>query len=171
MTEHPRRRLLAAAGALAALGALPACSALPPLDLKAPRLSFAGLSVPRAGLDEIEFLLTVIADNPNEVDVPLSNLRFDLELFGLPFASGAARDPRLTLPGRGTRQVPIAFTMPTSGLLDLVSKARSEGSGRLEYRLRGSANWGNSPFTIPFEKTGDLEALRKLRGLIRLPGG
>jgi len=171
MTENPRRRLIAAAGALAALGALPACSALPPIGLQAPRLSFAGLSVPRAGLDEIEFLLTVIADNPNEVDVPLSNLRFDLELFGLPFASGAARDPRLTLPGRGTRQVPIAFTVPTSGLLDLVSKARSEGSGRLEYRLRGSANWGSSPFTIPFETTGDLEALRKLRGLIRLPGG
>lgn len=171
MTDTPRRRLLAAAGALAALAALPACSALPPLGLRAPRLSFAGLSVPRVGLDEIEFVLTVIADNPNEVDVPLSNLRFELELFGLPFAAGAARDPRLTLPGRGTRQVPIAFRMPTSGLLDLASRARSEGSGRLEYRLKGSANWGNSPFTIPFEKTGDLEALRKLRGLLRLPGG
>lgn len=171
MTNSTRRRLLAAAGTLAATAALAACSALPPLGLQAPRLSFAGLSVPRVGLDEIEFLLTVIADNPNEVDVPLSNLRFELELFGLPFASGAARDQRLTLPGRGTRQVPIAFTMPTSGLLDLVSKARSEGSGRLEYRLAGSANWGDSPFTIPFEKTGDLEALRKLRGLLRLPGG
>lgn len=168
---NPRRRLLAISGALAPLVLLPACSALPPLGLEAPRLSFAGLSVPRAGLDEIEFLLTVIADNPNEVDVPLSNLRFDLELFGLPFASGAARDPRLTLPGRGTRQVPIAFTVPTSALLDLVSRARSEGSGRLEYRLKGSANWGSSPFTIPFEKTGDLDALRRLGKLIRLPGG
>ncbi|HWS76543.1 MAG TPA: LEA type 2 family protein [Quisquiliibacterium sp.] len=162
-----RRRLLAAGFALPALAA---CSAFPPLDLKAPKLSFAGLSVPRIGLSDIDFLLTVLADNPNDVEVPLSNLQFELDLLGAPFASGGAREPTVTLPRLGTREVPIAFTVPTSRLLDLVSKARGEGGGRFEYRLRGSANWGNSPFRIPFEKTGDLEALRQLQKIFRLPG-
>lgn len=154
------RRRLCAAGLGACL--LASCGLLPPLDLKSPRLSFAGLSVPSASLQEIDFLLTLSADNPNDVEVPLSNLQFELDLFGQPFAAGSAREPSLTLPRLGSREIPIRFTVPTARLLELVSRARSAESGRFEYRLRGSANWGSSPIRIPFEKTGDLEALRQL---------
>ncbi len=162
-----RRRLSLAA---AALPALAACSAFPPPDLKTPKLAFGSLSVPRIGLSEVDFLLTVVADNPNDLEVPLSNIRFDLDLFGQAFASGGTREPRLTLPRLGSREVPIEFTVPTSRLVDLISRVRADGAGRFEYRLRGSANWGSSPFAIPFEKTGDLDALRQLGRLFRLPG-
>lgn len=167
---NPSRRRLSLAAA--ALPALAACSSMmPPPDLKTPKLAFGGLSVPRIGLSEVDFLLTVIADNPNDLEVPLSNIRFDLDLFGQAFASGGTREPTLTLPRLGSREVPIEFTVPTSRLVELISRVRRNGVERFEYRLRGSANWGSSPFAIPFEKSGDLEALRQLGKLFRLPAG
>lgn len=166
-----RRRLLGACAALPGLAALSACSALPPPGLKPPKLSFAGLAVPGVGPSEIEFRLTVIADNPNDVELPLSNLQFDLDLLGRPFATGSSPEPTITLPRQGTRQVPIVFTVPTARLLDLLSAVRSDAAGRFEYRLRGSANWGSSPFKLPFEKTGDLEALQRLRKAFGRPAG
>lgn len=156
-----RRRVLAACAALPAM--LAACSGFPPARLKSPKLSIAGLSVSRLGASEIEFRMTVLADNPNDVDLPLSNLRFELDLLGQPFASGGASEATITLPRQGTRQVPIVFTVPTQRLLELVSTVRGDAAGRFEYRLRGSANWADSPFTLPFEKTGELEALQRLR--------
>jgi LEA14-like dessication related protein len=158
-----RRRLLGACVALPGLAVLAACSTFPPPGLKPPKLSFAGLAVPAIGPSEIEFRLTVAADNPNDVELPLTNLQFELDLLGRPFATGGAREGAITLPRQGARLVPIVFTVPTSRLLDLLSAVRGGDAGRFEYRLRGSANWGDSPFKVPFEKSGDLEALQRLR--------
>ena len=175
--QHPAirnlRRQAIACLAVCALSTLSACNAFPPLNLKSPTLSFADFQVTQLGLSEIRFLLTVQADNPNEVDIPLSNLKFDLELLDRPFASGAGRDATLVLPARGTRAVPIDFTVPTVRLIDLVKGFRLTDVGSLAYRLKGSANWGSSGFSIPFDRRGDLEGLRKLLELIgeAMPAG
>ena len=157
--KRSRRRLLAAGLVLPLLAS---CGLLPPLDLKSPRLTFVSLSVPSASLQEIDLLLTVNAENPNEVEVPLSNIQFDFELFGQSVATGSVREPSVTLPRLGSREIPIRFKVSTARLLELPSKALGDERARFEYRLRGSANWGSSPIRIPFEKTGDLEALRQL---------
>ena len=161
-----RRKLLAAAFALPVVAA---CSAIPPLDLKSPKIAVSGLSVRSLGLSEIAFLLTLNADNPNEVDIPLTDLVFDLELFGQPFASGAAQERSITLPRLASREVPIAFTVPTSKLVELISRLTGSDGDRFTYRLKGSAKWGSSPFPISFDKQGDLEALRQLEKLLRSP--
>lgn len=166
MILQQRRRFLAAA-TLPALAALPACTLGPPADLKTPSLAFGSLAVPRVGLDRIDFRVTVLADNPNDIDIPLRNLRFDLDLLGQPFASGGSADPTVTLPRLASTEVPIAFSVPTSQLADLLSRVRNPGADGYQYRLRGSANWGRSPLAIPFQKTGELDALRRLGALLR----
>jgi len=158
-----RPRLLAAAGlALAAA----ACGLVPPIGLQAPKVTVADLSIRSLGLKEIRFALLLDARNPNDVDVPLSNLRFDLDLLGRPFASGAALEPTVTLAAGATRSVPIEFAVPTSRLLEVLREVRGSERAPLDYRLHGSANWGKSPFSIPFERRGELETLRKLRELL-----
>jgi LEA14-like dessication related protein len=158
-----------AAPAFAAACLLSGCNALPPPDLKTPRIAVSDVSVRDLGLSELRFAVTVRADNPNDVEIPLSNLKFDLDLLGRPFAQGAADDARLRLPARATREVPIEFTVPTARILDLFAAARSAGLSNLSYRLKGSANWGSSPFSIPFERSGNLDALARLRELLPLP--
>jgi len=154
--------LVAACLALAAA----ACGVVPPIGLKPPKVTVADLAVRSLGLSEIRFALVLDAQNPNDVDVPLSNLRFDLDLMGRPFASGAALEPTVTLAAGTTQPVPIEFAVPTSRLLDLLREFGQADQRRLDYHLRGSANWGKSPFSIPFERRGEFETLQKLRELL-----
>lgn len=159
--SRPARRRCAAA--LVALSALAACGAVPPPTLRAPRLEVTDVSIEDIGLSELRFAVTVRADNPNEIDIPLSNLKFDLDLLGRPFASGVAAEPRLTLPARDAREIPIEFAVPTTRLVDLVAAAATGGLSNLSYRLKGSAGWGWSGFPILFEKSGNLDVLRRIR--------
>jgi LEA14-like dessication related protein len=151
---------------LAAL-AVAACTAMPPADLKPPTVSVSDLELAGLGMERVRFVITVQAHSPNAVEIPLNNLRIDLSLLDRPFAQGAARDGRLTLPREATREIPIEFEVATVRLLDLARSAWSPDS-RLTYQLRGSANWGDTAVLIPFERRGEFELLRRLRELMRL---
>lgn len=161
-----RRARRARLGSLAALALLVACNAAPPLGLIPPRVDVADVSIRDVGFTELRFVVTVRADNPNEIDLPLSGLTFDLDLLGRPFATGIAAEPRLTLPARTVREVPIDFTVPTTRLVDLVGAAATGGLSNLSYRLRGRAGWGWSGFPISFEKSGNLDVLRRIREVL-----
>jgi LEA14-like dessication related protein len=163
---RPRRAWIAAAGAVALLAG---CNALPPADLKPPRLAFSDFRVDEMGLSEIRFLLAVDTENPNEVEIPLRNVDFALEVLGRPFADGTVLDRAVTLPALGTRTIPVQFTVPTSRLLSLLRSLRSAEPAQWSYRLTGSATWGWSGLPLRFERRGDLEVLREIDELLRAP--
>ena len=160
-----RRRWLGAAAALVMTG----CDTLPRPGLKPPVLSFRDLSVREAGLQQIAFTLVVDAQNPNGIDLPISALVFRLEIAGQELARGAAADTRLVLPRHATRAVNLELNARTSDLLALIRRlpgaaANAEG---IDYRLKGSARWGESPLPLDFERQGSVDPLRALRR--RLP--
>ena len=161
-----RRMWIAAAGTLALLAG---CNALPPADLQPPRLAFSEFRVDEMGLSEIRFLLAVDTENPNEVEIPLRDVDFALEVLGHPFADGTVLDRSVTLPALGARTIPVQFTVPTSRLLSLLRSLRSAEPTQWSYRLTGSATWGWSGVPLRFERRGDLEVLREIDELLRAP--
>lgn len=161
-----RRRWIVAASAGVLLAA---CGVLPPADLQAPRLRFSDFHVDELGLGEIGFVLAIDTENPNDVEIPLRNVDFALELLGRPFADGTVLERAVTLPARGARTIPVRFTVPTSRLLGLLREMRSAEPARWSYRLSGAASWGWSGYPLRFERSGDLEVLRELDTLLRTP--
>lgn len=159
-----RRRVLFLGPAIVLLAA---CNALPPADLKAPRLGFADFRIADLGLTDIRFVVTVETENPNDIDVPLHDLDFALDLLGEPFAQGTVLDRVLTLPARGTRTVPVEFTVPTSRLIGLLRSMRGADVSQWNYRLAGKATWGWSGIPLHFDRRGDLQALRELTEVFR----
>ena len=168
---RPRRTALGTALgtalSVALLLPLAACGVLPPADLKPPRLRFSDLRITELGPSEIRFVLGVDTENPNDVDVPLRNVGFQLDLLGQPFASGAVIDRAVTLPRTGTKTVPVEFTVPTARLLDVLRRARGSDLSSLGYRLRGSASWGRTGIPLDFDRQGNLEVLRNFADLLR----
>jgi LEA14-like dessication related protein len=136
------------------------CSVIPPLNLKSPELAFSDLSISDMSLDKIKFVVTVAAQNPNDIDIPLSNMKFDLNLLETSVGTGTALKD-VNLPKKGSAEVPIEFTVGTSQLLGLLKQVNFRDLGKLSYSLKGSANWNNGPFSIPFERRGDLSMLKK----------
>lgn len=164
-----RRRfaLGAACLAIAAGASVAGCAWVPPPGVKPPVLSVSDFAIRDLGRDEIRFALTLDAENPNDFDVPVTDLRFELDLLGRPFASGNAKQRKVVLERNATRPLPIEFTVPTSRLVAFVRELSLVELTALSYRLKGSANWGDGIFTIPFERRGELDVLRKFRDALR----
>jgi LEA14-like dessication related protein len=136
------------------------CSVIPPMNLKSPELAFSDLSVSDFSFEKVKFVVTVAAQNPNDVDIPLSNMKFDMNLLETAVGTGAALKD-INLPKKGSAQVPIEFNISTTQLLGLLKQVNLRDLAKLSYSLKGSANWNNGPFTIPFERKGDLTMLKK----------
>ena len=159
-------RIRFAISALAAATLMVACNTIPPLNLKSPELSFSDISVSDIGLSKVKFIVTVNAQNTNDVDIPLSDMKFNLALMDNQFATGVVNDAATMIPKKGSKAIPIEFTVGTSQLIDMVRKLNIKELGSFTYKLNGSAKWGSGPFTIPFERKGDLQALKKLSDML-----
>jgi LEA14-like dessication related protein len=150
---------------------LAACAnVMPPANLKAPDVGFSDLTVSDIGLSNVKFVVTVAADNKNDVDVPLSDMKFDLAIMGSSFATGVAKESSVVLPKNSSKTVPIEFSVPTAKLINLVKTGISKDMsdlGQFNYVLKGTARWGSGPFNVPFERKGDLSALKSLADLLK----
>jgi LEA14-like dessication related protein len=68
----------------------------------------------------------------------------------------------ITIPARGSADLPLQLVVPTSRLLDAIGRARRLNDwSQFSYRIKGSANWGNSNFSVPFTREGSLDVIRK----------
>jgi LEA14-like dessication related protein len=143
------------------LGMLGACTTLPPPNLLPPDISVAEIGLKDFGLSEVRFEVLLEARNPNDVDVPLTNMRADLELFGTPFATGVVPAGTVYLPRHGSQWVPLEFRVSTLRVLDSVRQARGMDWSKLSYKIRGSSNWAGSALTIPFQRDGSLEVIKR----------
>jgi LEA14-like dessication related protein len=175
VTLAPRRRSavrVAVAGALAALGGAACGSLLPPADLKPPSVAFSDLSIDAVNAERVRFTVRIATQNPNPVDLPLSNVYFDLAILGQPLALGRIAEQRFVLPANGARTLPVSFDLATADLRAVLARMLS-GAPMPEtvWELKGTANWGVSPLPLPFSKRGDARSLGRLRELFGLPRG
>jgi LEA14-like dessication related protein len=165
-TQSAQRWIGTATLAVIASITLSACNAVPPLNLKSPDIAFGDLSVSDIGLSQIKFVVTVNADNKNDVDIPLTDMNFDLSLMDQSFAKGVAKEANTVIPKKASKSIPIEFTVGTSKVIDLIKKVGGGDLTNFNYALKGSAKWGSGPFSVPFERKGDLKALKSLADMV-----
>ena len=159
--------LLRTGGAISLLAALDACSTVS-ITPQAPRLEFKDVTLaPGTRLGDLRLLLTVQAHNPNHFDLPITRLRFEIEVMDQPLASGAAREEKLVLPANQSRDVAFEIALPTRRLLDVMRMAARAPQGGVPYRMTGSAQWGDAGITLPFERRGTLDIVKALGTLLR----
>jgi LEA14-like dessication related protein len=159
-----RRRAIAVALAAPLAGlAASACGALlPPPNLKPPSIAFSDLSIDSVSAERVRFTVRIATQNPNPIDVPLSNVYFDLAILGQPLALGKVAEQRFTLPAGGARELPIAFDVATADLRAVIARMLSGPLPDTVWELKGTANWGASPLPLPFSRKGDASSLRRL---------
>jgi LEA14-like dessication related protein len=163
-----RRRLATLLAIGLGAAASTACGGLvPPRNLQPPTLAFSDLSIDSVSAERVRFTVTIATQNPNAIDLPLSNLYFDLAILGQQLAQGKVTDQQFTLPANGSRDVPVALTVATADLRAVLGRMISGSLPDTVWELKGTANWGWSPLPIPFQKRGDAAALRRLRELLR----
>jgi LEA14-like dessication related protein len=121
---------------------------------KKPEITLAGIDFVGLGLIEQRFVLKLAIRNPNEVDLPVNALDFDVELNGSHFARGASERP-LVVPRRGESVLEVMTVSRLGNGLKQMREAQKEGRDRMAFRIYGNAEvegFGR----LPFERMGEI---------------
>ena len=141
---------------------LSACAGLAGLSQK-PEISLAGLDLLELGLFEQRFAMRLRIQNPNEVDLPINGLSFDVELNGQHFAKGLSDKP-VTIPRMGEAVLEVTATSNLGSVLKQLRELQKGGGeggqegrqNRVDYRMSGRLSLEGIG-SIPFERKGDVQ--------------
>jgi len=163
-----RRRLSTALLGASMVTLMSACNqVLPPSNLKAPSLSVTGVGVESVTRDSLKLRVRLTARNPNTIDMPLSNLQFEVSLMGQRLVHGAVAEQTFTLPAQGEQEVPVVLAFAGADVRDLLIRLMTRSLTEVPWELKGSARWGISPIPLPFEKRGSLGLRTLLEAVMR----
>ena len=142
-------------GVLLAL-AMISCSTMP-RDFEAPRVTIADLTPKDVALFEQRFDMKLRIQNPNDQELSINGLRFDIELNEHEFASGLSGQ-HVAVPRFGSQLVDVeVFTTLGSFLRQIRDLTKREGQ-HVSYRLKGTAFVdAPSTFKAPFDEKGEID--------------
>jgi LEA14-like dessication related protein len=136
---------------LLALG-LAACAALPPKAV-APRVRVAEVSVRQLDLFEQRFAVALQVENPNDFELTIEALEFELEVNGRPFATGASHEAT-RIPAAATTLLPVEVVMHANDLVRQLKALPNALKSGVPYRIRGRVKTDRSPTWLPFDHSG-----------------
>lgn len=145
------------AAAFACALALAACATIS----QRPEVSLSGLDIQEIGLLEQRFGLRLRVLNPNDADISIDGLSYELEVNGQAFAKGVS-NRAVTVPRMGEAVVEVSAISNLGGLLRQLNELHKGGREAVTYRLTGRLNAGGLG-SVPFEHQGEV-------ALPRLPG-
>lgn len=132
---------------------LAACSGLPH-DARPPKVSVAEVDIKSLGMFEQRFDVGLRVGNPNDFDLRIEGLEFDLEVNGHAFATGLARTSAL-LPALSSTVMRVDAVTQSR---DLIRQIKTLPAGALRtgvpYRISGRVKTDRSARWIPFDHTG-----------------
>ncbi|MDQ8020972.1 MAG: LEA type 2 family protein [Moraxellaceae bacterium] len=152
--SSPIRKLLAVLVSVLVLGG---CASL--LGLKSPEVTLADIQLADSRLLEQRFRLTLRVTNPNDRELALEGVSFQMEVNGQRFAQGVGATP-VVVPKLGDALVTVEGSAQIVALLRQLPRL-AESGGKLRYRLRGEAitrDFGR----LPFDRGGEFDPVSLL---------
>jgi LEA14-like dessication related protein len=128
--------------------------------MEQPRVTLSDITVKDARFLEQVFEVKLRVMNPNDTELTISGLAFDVELNDAHFASGVSGE-RVTVPRFGSA---VITAEAVSGIAGIVRQLAKLAEGRLtsiSYRISGKVYLGSWLQQLPFAGKGE----------IKLPGG
>ena len=132
------------------------------IDVIEPVFEVVSIVIIRAELINTQFEATLKIENPNEFDVELSSINYELHGNGMFWADGAKSDI-LHIPAQSSQEVKFRFIM---NFIDMNRKLLDDviAMRQVQYRFKGAAQIQASslriaPFTMDFDCSGFSEVI------------
>ena len=137
-----------------------------PSDVIPPKVTLVGLTPVGGNLFEQRFRVDLRISNPNDFDIPLDGLSFEMAVNGAHFATGLSNQS-VRIPRLGSEVVAVEAIAGSADLFRNLLIVAQEG--RIDYRINGTALIGGlAQDTVPFERSGRLSLIPDARGRDRL---
>ncbi len=134
---------------------LAACSALP-MNAEQPKISVATIDLATAGILEQKFSLGLRIQNPNDFELAVNAISFDLELNGKPFITGLSGQA-LSVPRFGSGVMKVEGISNGFALFNQAVGMANGEKKTFSYRLTGTARIGDNFSRLPFDQKGEIE--------------
>ena len=134
-----------------------ACATAPP-GIEAPKISIANIAPKDFALFEQRFDVQLRIANPNEKELGLNGMRFDIDLNEKEFANGMTGET-VVIPRFGSQVVNVEVITGISSFLRQIQDLNKTGAGgKITYRIKGTA-FVESPgtFKLPFDEKGEVD--------------
>jgi LEA14-like dessication related protein len=125
------------------------------MGLQPPTVSVAGIEMIEAGLFEQRLAIKLRVLNPNNVEIPINGLSFEVELNGEPFAKGVS-DKAIKVPRMGEAVLDVTAVTGLSVLIRQIQGLSRGNIDALSYRIKGRLMTGSS-IGLNFDERGKLE--------------
>lgn len=124
------------------------------MRLQPPSVTLAGIEVIEANLFEQRLAFRLRVVNPNDVEIPLEGLRFEVELNGEPFAKGAS-NKAVKVPRLGEAVLEVNVVTGFAGILRQIQILSRGNVDAIPYRIKGRLMIGS--YGMDFDEGGRLE--------------
>jgi LEA14-like dessication related protein len=151
------------AALLALVSLLPGCTSLGG-DLVAPRLSLVGVQMLSTDMFAQKFKVRVLVQNPNDLELPVRGIEYQIIMMGDSFADGTSSDVFL-LPARGEAEFDMLVTTNfVSSFGRLLSRVGGGKLENIEYEISGKVFVDKGVLRrIPFNHRGTVDFSRALK--------
>jgi LEA14-like dessication related protein len=151
-----RVRTLQSVVLLVAMVCLAACATVPP-DIEQPKIGIVNITPKDVAVFEQVFDVQLRIQNPNDQELGINGIRFDIELNDKEFGSGMSGQ-QVKVPRFGSEMVNVEVITSLGSFLRQVQELNKSGAGKLRYRLKGTA-FVVSPtsFKLPFDEKGEVD--------------
>ena len=122
--------------------------------MEPPSVTLSSLQMQQSTLFEQRFLTTLRIQNPNDFDLAVEGLSFDLVVNDQPFAKGVGKSDTV-IPAFGSGVVQAEAITTLSGLIRQFQTLTRAGGPKLSYHLTGKLKVRDRAFSVPFEMGGD----------------
>ncbi|BCA53055.1 hypothetical protein W02_01950 [Nitrospira sp. KM1] len=150
-TARRNRICLCVAALLAA-----SCSTVPK-DFESPRVNISDMTAKDVALFEQRFDVKLRIQNPNDMDISVNGMKFDIELNDREFGNGMSGQ-RVTVPRFGSETVDVEVFTTLGSFLRQVQDLSGGGGQKVRYHLKGTAFVvAPSQFKAPFDEKGEID--------------
>lgn len=140
-------RRFAALALLAAI--LAACATMGGLS-EAPRVSLVSIEPIDVQLLEQRYRVTLRVQNPNDRDITIRGLDYEIVVNGRIFARGVSGKPvTIAAWGENTAEVEVVSTLER--VIEQIEELGRRGEPSIEYAISGSVSVDGIPVPVPFE--------------------
>ncbi|MBL7250425.1 LEA type 2 family protein [Alloalcanivorax sp. C16-2] len=145
-------RILARCGVLGLLLLLGACQTLS--GLEAPEVNLSSLRLEQVSVFEQQWQVVLRARNPNDRDLTLKSLDYELFVNGEKLARGLTGD-KVTLPAMGDALVSTRITTSLMQTLSKLKALQQDPGAPLDYRIKGTARVQGLALPLSFDQRGE----------------
>ena len=126
-----------------------------PEKVQAPTITFQNVKLLKAEGFTQRLEVELLVSNPNDFDIPLTGMKFTMQMNGLDFGQGLL-NRRVDIPRLGRAVVPVEVTVPVLAVFKQIQAIQKKKS--LTYRVAGTAYLDHLLLpSIDFDRTGKVD--------------